>query len=230
MSCLRSEGALSQAATPTFLRLPVETRKNIYKRVLAIPHPLFLFQGPQGPVETFAPQKPRGWLALLYTNRQISDEASAILYGMNQFTLEEMETQSHRAGLLESFLRCIGPGNAASLFHLCINFPALEQMTDTLEGIKLREDGQQSLELLQKQCVGLKTLEIVLFSQNAEFCSQDDQENIRSLRDVLLGMDMHFRSIASLNKIVLRVCSEPPAPPLKEFAQELGWVVLLGNR
>lgn len=58
-----------------FFSLPIETRSDIYKRVLALPQSLYLFQDPGCPIETFAPGKPYRWLALLYVNRQISAEA-----------------------------------------------------------------------------------------------------------------------------------------------------------
>ncbi|KAH8432185.1 uncharacterized protein LDX57_009824 [Aspergillus melleus] len=163
MPVSRSEGALSQTRAPNLLSLPIEARNRIYEQVLTVPHPLFLFKDPGCPVATFAPEKPRRWLSLLYTNRQISEEASVVLYGMNQFTLEEMETKNRRSGLLRSFLNCIGPVNAASLSHLCINFPAMEQIEGHSEGIRLEEDGLQTLQLLQRECTGLQTLELLLF-------------------------------------------------------------------
>ncbi|CAN9146254.1 unnamed protein product [Alternaria alternata] len=53
---------LAESATGNFLDLPKGIRNNIYEKVLAVPHPIYLFQEPNSRVETFAPEKPsRGW-------------------------------------------------------------------------------------------------------------------------------------------------------------------------
>ena len=112
------------SAASALLRIPVKIRNKIYKEVLVVAHPIYLFQDPGCPVETFAPDRPRRWLALLHVNRQMRSEASVIVYGMNSFTL--VRTPREPAGLLQAFLDCIGPLNASLLSHICINFPVLE--------------------------------------------------------------------------------------------------------
>jgi len=100
----------SQRTSPvptSLFSLPDHIRDDIYRRVLVVPHSLFLFQDTGSRViQTFAPEKPSRWLALLYTNRQIHDEATAVLYGFNDFTF--MDTTQHQGSLLESFFDCIG--------------------------------------------------------------------------------------------------------------------------
>ena len=126
-SDLASQSMLPQppnSAASALLHFPVKIRNNIYKEVLVVAHPIYLFQDPGCPVETFAPDRPRRWLALLHVNRQVRSEASVIVYGMNNFTL--LRTPREPAGLLQAFLDCIGPSNASLLSHICINFPALE--------------------------------------------------------------------------------------------------------
>ncbi len=52
-----------------FFDLPRHVRDHIYRNVLVVAHPLYLFKDPRSPkVELFAPQKRREWLALLFTN------------------------------------------------------------------------------------------------------------------------------------------------------------------
>lgn len=233
MSDSRPENAPSQStasAVISFFSLPNEIRNDIYKRVLAVPHPLYLFQDTGCPVEAFAPERPSQWLALLYTNRQISDEARAILYGINQFTLQEVETIQRPGSLLKSFLNCIGPVNAGWLSHLCINFPATERIEGQPGEIKLREDSLQSLQLLQKECTKLKTLETLIYSQNSSDLVKEDLNNTGFVRDVLLEINAQFRGIASLNKVIVRVYNGSPSPSVKEFLQELGWAVLIRDR
>jgi hypothetical protein len=188
--------------------VPIEIRDNIYEGVLAVPHSLHLFQDPGYPVESFIPEKPYAWLALLYTNRQISEDAKAVLYGSNRFTLQEVETAQLRGSLLESFINRIGPFNAGSLSHLCINFPATEMIQGQSGGIRLREDSLRSLQLLQKQCAKLTTLETLIYSKNSKGLIQEDQKFVR---EVLLEINSQFRGISCLKKIVVRVQSGSPA-------------------
>ena len=213
------------SASASFLSLPIKTRNSIYKRVLIVPHPLYLFQDRGCPVETFAPEKPYRLGALLYNNRQISDEARAILYGMNQFTLQEADTTQRQGRLLESFLNCIGPVNAGFLSHLCIEFPATERIEGQSGEIRIREDSLQSLQLLQNECIRLKTLETLIYDQNYSALIEEEQNRNEFVREVLLEIDAQFRGIASLNEIIVRVSSGSLAPSVREFLQGLGWVV-----
>ncbi|KAL5362309.1 hypothetical protein BJX96DRAFT_100055 [Aspergillus floccosus] len=73
MSIARPNEGSSQPSSSTpvgFLSLEIELRNCIYREVLALPYPLFLFQNPGCPVESFAPEKLPQWLALLSTARQ----------------------------------------------------------------------------------------------------------------------------------------------------------------
>ncbi|KAH8775274.1 hypothetical protein F5883DRAFT_257083 [Diaporthe sp. PMI_573] len=141
-----------------FLDLPTRARQDVYKRVLAVGHPVYLFQDVGPRVETFAPDKPKWWLALLYTNKQIYSEAKAVLYGRNCFYL--MDKPQQQDALLRSFLNCIGSSNADLLSCLCISFPVVEKAQDQPEKVRIREDGFQNLGLLQSNCANLTTLEM----------------------------------------------------------------------
>lgn len=230
MSGARSENASSQPTKSAYdglFSLPVELRHTIYKEVLAVQHPLFLFQDPGCPIETFTPERPHRWLALLYTNRKVSMEARAVLYGANDFVLEDV---SQRQGsLLDSFLTCIGPVNAGFLSRLRVNFPIIESIDDFSDDIRIREDGLQSLRLLQDRCTNLKILETLVYGQVSRLITEKEISN-HSFRSVLLDIDTRFKTIASLNKIIVRFCSGSPASSTKEFMKQLGWIVLLGNR
>lgn len=132
-----------------------------------MPHSLFLFQDTGSRViQTFAPEKPSRWLALLYTNRQIHDEATAVLYGFNDFTF--MDTTQHQGSLLESFFDCIGSVNAGLLSRLCINFPVAESAKGQLGTVMLRTDDSHGLKLLQKKCTNLTTLETLVYGQDSK--------------------------------------------------------------
>ena len=66
------------SAGTSFFSLPREIRNKIYKTVLIVAHPVF-FQDAGSRVETFAPDRPFRWLSLLYTNRQMHNEAITVL-------------------------------------------------------------------------------------------------------------------------------------------------------
>jgi hypothetical protein len=124
----------------SLLSLPRNVRDDIFRRVLLVAHPLYLFQdGDSSMVETFGPEIRVRWRALLYTNRQVLDEASAVLYGSNNFSL--VDTTQKQVVLLQSFLNRIGSTNAGLLSHICINFPVAEHADGQPGGILLREDG-----------------------------------------------------------------------------------------
>lgn len=204
-----------------FLALPIKVRDKIYKRVLFVPHPLYLFQEPGSRVECFAPDRPVRWLALLYTNRQIYREASAVLYGVNQFHL--MGTTKQQVGLLQSFLDCIGPTNAASLSHLCINFPVAESVHSQPGSLKLMDDSLQALKILQDTCSNLLTLDTLVHSENCSVFKEKED----LLQEALSLIDAQFRAISSLESIIVRfVVFGVPSTSEKSFMEGLGWKVV----
>jgi hypothetical protein len=212
----------AESAAFRFLDLPKEIRIDIYQKLLTVPHPLYLFQEPNSRIESFGPGKPHRWLALLLTSRQICHEASVELYGTNQFHL--VDTTPQQVKLLQAFLGCIGSENAASLSHLSINFPVLEDIDGRPGEVKFRDDSLQSLELLRENCTKLSTLEILVHSKsNSVFKRADD-----SLQEALLLIDAQLKTIPSLGKIVVPVKARDGAPTsaAKEIMQGLGWVVV----
>ena len=91
--------------------------------------------------------RPVRWLAVLCTNQTIYREASAVLYKKNHFHL--VGVTKKQLGLLQSFLECIGSVNAASLSHLCTNFPVVESACGPSGNINLRLDSLETLELVR---------------------------------------------------------------------------------
>ena len=218
-----SESASS--ALIKFLDLPIRFRDRVYERVLIVPHPLYLFQEPGSPVETFAPDKPLHWLALLHTNRQISVEAGAALYRVNHFEL--VDITKRQFSVLRSFLDCIGPVNAASLSHLCISFPIVESIDEEPGNLRLRDDSLQSLKLLQDKCTNLSTLETVVHYKNSDSFTKTDQ----FLREAFSQIDVQLKTIHSLRRIIVRVDAQRgiPTSSVKDMMRRLRWLVLSGN-
>jgi hypothetical protein len=222
------KGVLSQRTSLvpiSIFSLPVDIRNNIYRRVLIVPHPLYLFQDTGSQVvETFAPDRPSRWLALLYTNRQIHDEARAVLYGLNSFTF--MDTTQHQGGLLQSFLNCIGSINAGLLSHLCINFPVVESVDGQPGQAILREDDLYSLKLLQDKCTKLTTLETLIYGRNSRCLINPSYDDSQFIREALSQIDAQLKAIPSLEKIIVRSYDGTPAPAVMELMRGLGWVIL----
>lgn len=223
-----THSVFSESASSTsvdFLTLPVGIRNKIYKRVLFVPHPLYLFQEPGSHVESFMPEKPVGWLAILYTNRKIYREASAVLYEKNRFHLVDITEQQF--GLLQSFLECIGPVNAASLSHLCINFPVVESACGPSGNINPRLDSLETLKLVRDKCTNLSTLEMLVHHKNRDVFRKTDN----FLLEALSLVDSQFKTIPSLEKVIVRftVHDGVPSSTTRKLMQELGWVVVSGD-
>ncbi|KFY59290.1 hypothetical protein V496_05717 [Pseudogymnoascus sp. VKM F-4515 (FW-2607)] len=213
----------------SLLRLPRSIRDDIFRRVLVVAHPLYLFQDTGSTVvETFGPEIRGRWLALLYTNRQMHDEATAVLYGFNRFTM--VDTTPRQVVLLQSFLICIGSANAGLLSHVSINFPVAERVDGKPEEIRLREDGLRSLKLLQDKCTNLKTLEIFVHNQSSEGLNQKSYNNAEFIQKALSQIHGQFKLIPSLSRVVVRFYDSPPASPVIELMQGLGWVILIGDK
>lgn len=211
-----------------FLSLPIEIRNNIYEKVLAVSQPLHIFQDRGCPVESFIPGKPYAWLALLYTNRQISQEAGGALYRSNKFSFQESDKMQPSGSPLESFIKVIGSSSAGSLSHICINFPATGRTQDEDGEINLREDSLRRLRLLQQQCVNLTTLEVLIMSDKTGRLLIEEDNTLN--REVLSEINAQLRGIISIRKIIVRVYSGRPAPSVREFLQALGWIILMGDR
>ena len=212
--------------------LPIEIRYEIFKRVFALSDPLYLFQDSGKPVRSSLPPgkcKPHAWLDLLYTSQETSREARAILYGTNCFTIEEVEITGYRSNILKSFLNGIGKYNAGFLAHLQISFPATTVEDGQLEGIRLREDAQQNLLLLREKCTRLRTLELRVHSKSSLHLITALQNHMGDAHDVLMKINDELRSIVSLNKIIINICSGSVSDSAKRTLDCLGWTVWIGG-
>lgn len=204
-----------------FFGLPREIRDSIYRRVLYVSHPLYLFQDTGSQVETFAPDRPHRWLALLQVNRQIHVEAAETLFGVNHFAL--LDEKRPKDDLLEAFLTCIGAANSASLSHLSVDFPGLEC---SAEGLKIKDDSLKRLKLLQEFCDNLKTLEISFSVKHVRELDQVTGESQQRANEALSQINSQLRAISSLNTIIVRVTGPKPALSAMDCMRTLGWTIL----
>lgn len=232
-SSKKSSSFTSHTSSPLFgfFSLPRKPRDDIYRRVLVVAHPLYIFQQTGSEmVEMFAPERPVRWLALLSTNRQVREEASAVLYGLNHFTF--MDTTRHQANLLQSFLNCIGSVNAGHLSHISINFPVAEGVKGQPGKIVLREDDLHSLKLLQEKCINLATLETLVYSYNSMGLTKvsQDSDDSQFIPEAFSQIDAQLKAIPSLSKTIIRFYNGPPTPEVVELIHRLRWVNLLGDK
>lgn len=70
----------------------------------------------------------------------------------------------------------------------------------------------------------IKELETLIYGKSSSDLVKEDQNNTKFDRGVLLEINAQSRGIASLDKIIVRIYSESPAPSVREFLQGLGWV------
>ncbi|EEU36388.1 uncharacterized protein NECHADRAFT_86959 [Fusarium vanettenii 77-13-4] len=216
----------SQPVTVGFLDLPGPVREGIYKHVLTIKHPVYLFQDFGRRVEAFAPDQPKWWIALLYTNRQISSEAKAVLYDNNNFHL--MDNPQKHGALLQSFLGSIGSHNANVLSRLCIGFPVAEKAQGQPHTVTIRQDSLQSLSLIRGQCTRLKTLEMQMCKENSKLLAGAREEDAQLVRDALLRVDAQLKTISSLKNVVVRLSIKGVPSLVVDTMRGLAWVVLDG--
>ena len=208
-----------------FFDLPDDARKKIYKGVLKLPHPIFLFQDSDPRVEIFAPDRPPNWLALLYVSRQMYQEAAGILYSTNVYTLLDADGQGSE--LIQGFLRCIGSGHAKNLSHLCITFPTIQR---NLGGFQLGQDGARMFELIRAECSKLEILETRLSGKPTMHLTETDRSTPDFTLEALTDLNRHVKSISSIQRFIVRVYGGRPAAHRMEVMRALGWEVLPANR
>lgn len=222
---MESPYLVSEGSVSGLFRLPPEVRIDIYRRVLSIRRPLQLFQQPgSDKVELFA-YRPAQWLALLFTNRQLHAEASAVLYRINHFIASNVPQNPDT--LLPSFLRTIGPANAGYVSRLTINFPLSVPMPGETRELMPAEDTLRSL----KRFTGLTELNMMLQVQTSEglTVATYSSDKTQLVRVALSHIDSQIRFITSLRNIVVKVYTRPLAPEVADCMRSLDWVISRGS-
>lgn len=207
------------------LSLPEGARKQIFELVLKLRHPIFLFQDADTRVEAFAPERPRRWLALLYSSRRVYQEAAAVLYRRNTYYL--LDEGMRGPELLRDFLDRIGDRQAEKLSHLCITFPTIH---GALGSFELSSDGVGTLEQLRAKCSGLEILEAHLVGKPAVDLTDADRTMAEFTPEALAHLDRQVKSLPLMQRFIVRVYRGRPAARHMEAMQNFGWQVLPANR
>lgn len=121
-----------------------------------------------------------------------------------------MEIASYRSNILKSFINSVASVNAGFLSHLRISFPATERVDGQSGEIRLREDTLQNLQLLRIECIELKRLEALIYGKSSRCLITEDPDSTQFALDVLVKINTELRRMASLNTIIVWLCSGSP--------------------
>lgn len=172
-----------------FLALPPELRDNIYRKVFKV----------QGLFHIYF-YNVRNWLrepALLRTTRQVYNEASVVLYSLNDFWFFDIPTPTlSEYSLLQCFFNTVGSKNASLLSHISIYFPVIES-TESQQKHFLH-----SLKFLQENCINLKTLGLYVIAPRSKIYQSDIQLMHKRLSEI----NAQLTAITSLNKVTVKCC------------------------
>lgn len=213
-----------------FMRLPPEVRNLVYEYLLVSPGPILITDdgldmggGISGP-------------SILGTNKAIHSEAVLILYSKNSFKLPDIGGYSHPGALVE-FAGFIGHRNATLIRRLCIAFPQFTPQP------ALRPD-PEVLVTVHQHLKGIKILETSVMSGLAveDYMSQFDNTDptplVRDLSptDTLDGpttavsmllrkVDRLFKSIVSLEEVIVQLPKRVRCAVARESMGKLGWKI-----
>ncbi|KAI1427262.1 hypothetical protein F5Y12DRAFT_181530 [Xylaria sp. FL1777] len=201
-----------------FFSLPPELRNMIYKLLLVPAVPITIKIHEKSGLCTREGEWPGGH-TLLRVNRQMQYEASAMLYGQNEFLIP------YGPGTVHSFLTLVGPVNASQILRLSIDLP----ITDTFDQpdqpgqLKPREEDLVELRLIQEMCPSLQEIYLEI-----EFIYQDNLRLNSDVEDPFMMVGYFPRinavlsAMASLHDISVystwNIYSE-----VVEAMEELGW-------
>ena len=204
----------------SLLHLPQKLRDYIYRKVLTMQSPVYVFQdSPRHEIDIFAPERPAKWLSLLYVNKEIGREARGVLYANVQFHF--IDNTGKQAELLQAFLNCIGKENSCNIRHMAINFPMAHVSQEHDFPVIVQNDDVRSLQLLQKSCSNLQILETVVQGYSSAALTGDNDDS----QKMLAHIDGQLRAIPTLREIRIIFNSPPSAEEIQRLRSQLGWQI-----
>ncbi|KAJ5138967.1 uncharacterized protein N7515_003815 [Penicillium bovifimosum] len=194
----------------SLLSLPSELRIEIFKYLLVQREPIEVVNLWNLGLHGLEPN-------ILSTNKLFLVEGRPLLYGYNCF---RFGPDSSRLAL-PYFIDDIGSINASHLWNIYIDFPEVCKIGDE---VSLHDASLRMLEIIQAKCTNLRTLTTLAettYQMEAELESFDSK-----VCDKALGLvAAHFRTIASLQKIVVEVYEEGPSLDIRKKMESLGWIL-----
>ena len=189
-----------------FLDLPGELHNKIYCYVLL----------QEGSIRPYESSDDSGLgLSFLRTNQKIHQEAKAIFYSQNSF-----DFTPHSPSAVSQFLDGIGDKSRNYLQHVRIEFPAFRRPDQPPDGSgSPKNNSLQILSILQRNCPHLKTIETSLHR---------DYGLMSGFMIILARLDKtnaQFRTLPSLQKVVVEVFEDEIDEPLRQQMERYGWSV-----
>lgn len=192
----------------SFLSLPAELRNEIYIYLLVRTEPIDPGHGDHELVPN-----------LLSTNSAILHEATSLLYGHNRF---DLTLSTWNSELTSQFFDTIGFVNSSHLRCIRIDFPGLR---DLEEDISLEEDSLHILEKIQSHCTNLKTLIVASESTSIMENRLDSLDSPTICAKALALVAARFKTISSLQEIIVEVYEERPSSDIRRKMESHGWIL-----
>ena len=151
-------------------------------------------------------------------SKTIHREASLLLYARNCFDFS-MGTSEDVA----SFLEQIGRNNAGCIRHICVSFPNFFSLDPG--AVTLEQDSASILATIQSHCTNLKTLTASVYTTNVMELKLDALDNLKITGEALSLVNTHFRTIPSLQEIIVEVYADGPCDHARRLMESHGWTV-----
>ncbi|VUC22175.1 unnamed protein product [Clonostachys rosea] len=209
---------------PGFFKIPREIRDQIYEELLVHSGYIFLdviWSRPASLGFTFnsrlLPISPE----ILRLNRRANQEATEILYGKNQFQIENIKNFTR-------FLNEIGPANSTLLRHLTIPFPYFKEDGGVVT-VRTDSIGMQAIDLIHSKCQNIVVLETCLFSSNLVESKLDSHGHPEAVNQALeLFMDK-FCAIPSFRHLRVNLPNKPINLAFRDILNSHGRILVVTN-
>ncbi|CAH0055310.1 unnamed protein product [Clonostachys solani] len=209
---------------PGFFRIPREIRDQIYEELLVHSGCIFLdviWSRPASLGFTFnnrlLPISPE----ILRLNRRVHQEATEVLYGKNQFQIENVNNFTR-------FLGDIGPANSALLRHLIIPFPYFKEDGGVV-AVRTDSVGMRAIDLIQSKCQNIVVLETCLFSSNLVESKLDTLGHPEAVNQALdLFMDK-FCAMPSFRHLRVNLFDKPVSLVFRDIVNNHKRVIVVTN-
>ena len=193
-----------------FFSLPRELRDQIYELVILHPEPIDPWVD-YGPPYNLTPE-------LLRANKAINREASSLLYARNRFDFTSSTPEN-----VASSLGQIGRNSADNIRHICIDFPRFLHLDPG--NVTLEDDSVGIFANIRSGCANLSTLTTSLYSTNAMELRLDALDNLKLVTEALDVINTLFRTISTLQKIIVEVYEDGPSDFIRKEMDNHGWTM-----
>ena len=190
-----------------FLSLPSELRNKIYEQVLVDQESIDPFT-----LSYLRPLTPE----LLRTNSTVCREASSLLYAQNHFDFATCDFE-----FVVSFVDQIDRNNANHIRHIRIDFPDIPNLGR--HDVTLGNNSTRILAKIRSDCINLNTLTTSLGSTNA--MALDGLGNPDLVVEALALVDAGFRTISSLQMIIVEVYNDELSVDIRRKIESHGWTI-----